>query len=291
MTSFELYQKRRLRSSYISVVVSIALVLFILGLMSLLIFHTQKLSKHFKEKYAINLFIKDNASKKDIEKLKKTLLKEDFTNTIKFVSKADALTIYKNDVGEDFMVFLGNNPLKSSIDLFLKADYVTAEKVNIIEGILLKNKIIDEVSYDNSLVSMLGDSVKKVSFWLLLFSAILSLIAVVLINSYLRLSIYAKRFIIKTMQMVGATKRFIRKPFLYRSVKLGMIGALVAITGLVILMYYFNSQYPDLGLIDDKLGLLMIFLGVFIVGILITWLSTYFATKRFLNLTADELHY
>ena len=291
ITSFEKYQKRRLRSSYLSVVISIALVLFLLGLLGLLIFHTKNISNHFKEKYAINIFIKDSAKEKDIENLKKTLQAKEFTKTIKFVSKDQALEIYKKEVGEDFMEFLGENPLKSSIDLFLKAEYVSANKIQEIEKIILKNNFIDEVTYDKSLVSLLNKSVKKISFWLLVFSGLLSLIAIVLINSYLRLAIYSKRFIIKTMQMVGATKQFIRKPFLYRSVKLGMVGAVVAIGALNMLLFYMNKKYPDLGLIDDKVNLSLLFLGVFILGIVITWLSTFFATKRFLNLTADELHY
>jgi len=290
-TSFEKYQKRRLRSSYLSVVISIALVLFLLGLLGLLIFHTKNISNHFKEKYAINIFIKDSAKEKDIENLQKTLQAKEFTKAIKYVSKDQALEIYKNEVGEDFMEFLGENPLKSSIDLFLKADFVSADKIQEIEKIILKNKFVDEVAYDKSLVSLLNESVKKISFWLLIFSGLLSLIAIVLINSYLRLAIYAKRFIIKTMQMVGATKRFIRKPFLFRSVKLGMAGAIVAIIALTLLLTYMNNKYPDLGLTDDKFNISMLFLGVFILGIVITWLSTFFATKRFLNLTADELHY
>ncbi|MEE9348750.1 MAG: permease-like cell division protein FtsX [Flavobacteriaceae bacterium] len=291
LTSFEQYQKRRLRSSYVSVIFSIALVLFILGLLALLIFHTQTLSKHFKEKYAINVFIKDKAKEKDFKKIRKFLEDKDFTTKVKFVSKKDALKIYVQDVGEDFMEFLGDNPLNNSFDLYLKSEFVDPDKIKDIEKIILKNKFIDEVSYDKSLVSMLSNSVKKISFWLLAFAALLSLITIVLINSYLRLSIYAKRFNIKTMQMVGATKRFIRKPFLYRSVKLGMIGAIVAIIALVLLLLYFNKTYPDIGLVKDKVTLMLLFASVFILGIVITWLSTYFATKRFLNLTAEELHY
>ena len=289
-SSFEKYQKRRLRSSYLSVIASIALVLFLLGLLGLVLFHTKNISNHFKEKYAINIFIKNNTKETAINKLKKWLENKDYTKTIKFVSKKQALEIYKNEVGEDFMEFLGENPLKSSIDLFLKADYLSTDKIKSIKTAILKNNIVDEITYDKNLVSLLNKSVKKISFWLLVFSALLSMIAIVLINSYLRLAIYSKRFIIKTMQMVGATKRFIRKPFLIRSVKLGMTGAIVAIIALIILLYYLNNQYPDLGFIEDKKSLGLLFLGVFVVGIVITWLSTFFATNRFLNLTTDELY-
>lgn len=291
ISSFEKYQKRRLRSSYLSVVISIALVLFLLGFLGLLIIHTKNISTHFKEKYALNIFIKDSAKEKQIENLQSTLQKKEFTKILKFVSKDQALEIYKNEVGEDFMEFLGENPLKSSIDLFLKADFVNPEKIQEIEKIILKNNIVAEVTYDKSLVSLLNKSVKKISFWLLAFSSILSLIAIALINSYLRLAIYSKRFIIKTMQMVGATKKFIRKPFIYRSIKLGMLGALVAIIFLILFLFYISKTYPSLGVLDNTLHLIILFGGVFILGIIITWISTFFATKRFLNLTADELHY
>ena len=289
-SSFEKYQKRRLRSSYLSAVVSIALVLFLLGLLGMLVFHTKTISNHFKEKYAINIFLKKSVKKKDIDKLQKSLREKDFTKTIKFVSKEQALEIYKNEIGEDFMEFLGENPLQSSIDLYVNADFLSPEKIQEIEKTIRKNKIVDDVSYDKSLISLLNESVKKISFWLLVFSGLLSLIAIVLINGYLRLAIYAKRFTIKTMQMVGATKRFIRKPFLYRSVKLGMVGAVVAILALIATLLYMNKKYPELGLIDDKINLSMLFIGIFILGVIITWLSTYFATKRFLNLASDELY-
>ena len=290
-SSFEKYQKRRLRSSYLSVVVSIALVLFLLGLLGLLIFHTKSISNHFKEKYAINIFLKNATKEKDIKNIKAILKKKKYTKALKFISKEQALEIYKKDVGEDFMEFLGDNPLKSSFDLYLKADFLSADKMQKIKKEILSNKIVDEVTYDKNLISLLNESVKKISFWLFIFSALLSSIAIVLINSYLRLAIYSKRFIIKTMQMVGATKRFIRKPFLYRSVKLGMLGAVVAILALSLLLLYLNNRYPDLGFIEDKLSIVKLFFGVFIAGIIITWLSTYFGTNRFLNLTTDELHY
>jgi cell division transport system permease protein len=291
MTSFEKYQKRRLRLSYLSVVISITLVLFLLGLLGLLIFHTQNISNHFKEKYAISIFLNDNVKEKTIKSLQKTLDEKEYTKKTIYISKEQAIEIYKEDVGEDFMNFLGENPLKNGFDLFLKADFVFPDKMKNIEDELLKIKGIQEVSYDKAFISLLTNSVKSISFWLLVFSGLLSLIAIVLINSYLRLSIYAKRFTIKTMQMVGATKRFIRKPFLYRSVKLGMLGSILAIIILLFILYHFNNKFTDLGLLDDKLSLALLFLGIFIVGIFITWFSTFFATKRFLNLKQEELHY
>lgn len=291
MTSFEKHQKRRLRLSYFSVAISISLVLFLLGLLGLLIFHTQNISNHFKEKYAISIFLRDNVNKKDIEKLQKTLDGKEYTIKTIYISKEEAIEIYKKDVGEDFMDFLGENPLKNGFDLFLKANFVLPETMQEIETELLKIKGIQEVSYDKSFIVLLTNSVKTISFWLLIFSGLLSLIAFVLINGYLRLSIYSKRFTIKTMQMVGATKQFIRKPFLYRSIKLGILGASIATIILLLILYHFNNKFVDLGLLDDKVNLSLLFLGLFIIGVLITWFSTFFATKRFLNLKQEELHY
>ena len=159
-----------------------------------------------------------------------------------------------------------------------------------IENKLRENKMIADIVYDKQLVNMVNDNVKKVSMWILIISGFLAFIAVLLINSSMRLSIYANRFIIKTMQMVGATKAFIRKPFIWRSVKLGMIGAGIAIVALLGVLFYVDSVFPTLGILNDKLTIAAILIGVFGVGVLITWLSTYFATQRFLNLRTDDLY-
>lgn len=289
--SFEKYQKRRLNLSSLSVIVSIALILFLLGVLGLLVLQSKNISDNFKEKFEINIFLSNKAKKKDITKLQKELEQKEYTKSVSFISKIDAYNMYLEDVGEDFMEELDENPLKNGFNLYLKAAYFDLEKISEIEDRLSDNKFIDDVSYSKATVSNLSNFVKKSSFWLLTFSGLLGLIAIVLINSYLRLSVYSKRFIIKTMQMVGANKKFIRKPFLYRSIKLGMAGALLAICILVVLLVYFNKKYTELELLKNKINLATLFFGIFIIGILISWLSTYFATKRFLKLKTDELYY
>lgn len=291
MGSFEKYQKRRLRISSLSVIVSIALILFLLGVMGLLVLQSKTISDNFKEKFEINIFLKNKAKQKNILKIKELLEKKEYTKSIEFVSKVDAYNIYLKDLGEDFMEELDENPLKNGFILHLKAAFFNLNKIQEIEEELIKNKLIYNVSYSKATVENLSDFVKKSSFWLLIFSALFCLIAIVLINSYLRLSVYSKRFTIKTMQMVGATKRFIRKPFLFKSIKLGMFGAIIAITILISILYYFDGKYPNLGLLKDKLNIIILMIGVFSLGILISWLSTFFATKRFLKLTTDELYY
>ncbi|HSP11092.1 MAG TPA: permease-like cell division protein FtsX [Salegentibacter sp.] len=290
-TSFEKYQKRRLISSYFSVVISIALVLFLLGMLGLLVLNTKKVADHFKEQIALTVYFKDSAKEVEIEELKKSLAMADYTKSTNYVSKDDAAEAHSKEIGEDFMDFLGYNPLQNSIDVYMNADYVSAEQVDEIAGELTARNFVDEVVYDKPLISLLNDNVKKISFWVLIASGVFTFIAVLLINSSIRLSVYSKRFIIKTMQMVGATKGFIRRPFIWQSVKLGMIGAVLALIGMAAMLYYLNSSFPELNLAGDVKILAALFIGVFFTGILITWLSTFFATSRFLNLKTDELYY
>ena len=150
--------------------------------------------------------------------------------------------------------------------------------------------MIEDIVYDKQLINLVNDNIKKVSMWILIISGFLAVIAVLLINSSLRLSIHSNRFIIKTMQMVGATKAFIRKPFVMRSVKLGMLGAVLAIIALIALLIYVETNFPGLGILEDKALIGLVLLAVFGFGVLITWVSTHFATQRFLNLRTDDLY-
>jgi cell division transport system permease protein len=289
-SSFERFQKRRLLSSYFSVVLSIFLVLFLLGILGFFIINSKKLADDFKEEIAMTVFFKNEANDSIIKAFGQELKTTKFSKTFVFVSKQQAAKEHTDIIGEDFVTFLGENPLQNSYDIHLKADYVERDSINKIESRLRKNVMVSDIVYDKQLVNLVNDNIKKVSMWILIASIFLTFIAVLLINSSLRLSIYSKRFIIKTMQMVGATKSFIRKPFVMRSVKLGMIGAGLAVLALIGLLIYLENSYPDLGILDDKLLIGLVLIGVFGLGILITWLSTYFATQRFLNLRTDDLY-
>jgi len=290
-SSFDKYQKRRLISSYFSIVLSIALVLFLLGLLGLLVLNAKKLADHFKEQVTVTIFLKDSAKEVEIKQLEKSFTMAEYVKSTHFVSKAQAAEFMKTESGEDFMNFLGNNPLKNSIDVNLKADFVTSEKLQVIADQALSKKFVDEVSYDNDLVNLMNDNVKKISFWVLLLSALFTLIAVLLINSSIRLAVYSKRFTIKTMQMVGATKRFIRKPFILRSVKLGAVGAIIALIGMAIILYFMDKTFPELALLQNPILVIGLFIIVLFLGVFITWISTFFATQRFLNLNTDKLYY
>jgi cell division transport system permease protein len=289
--SFERYQKRKLISSYFSVVLSIGLVLFLLGILGLLVLNTKKMADHFKEQITISVFLKENAKEVEVDQLQKSLAMAEYTKVATYVSKEEAAEQHSEEIGENFIDFLGYNPLKNSIDVQLNADFVSPEQIDGIATEISKKNYVDEVSYDKPLVGLLSDNVKKISFWILVASAIFTFIAVLLINSSIRLSIYSKRFIIKTMQMVGATKIFIRRPFLWTNIKLGMLGAVIALVALGGVLFYLNTNFPELNLFQDSTLLIFLFLGVFVLGVLISLISTYFATQRFLNLRTDELYY
>ncbi|MDO5972177.1 permease-like cell division protein FtsX [Flavivirga aquimarina] len=288
--SFEKHQKRRLISSYFSVVLSIALVLFLLGLLGMLILNAKKVSDHFKEQVVVTIYLKDSAKEVETKQLEKSLAMANYVKSIEYVSKEQAAEFMKAENGEDFMDFVGYNPLQNSIDVHLKADFVTSQHLDKISADAVNKNFVDEVSYDNDLVNLMNDNVKKISFWVLIISAIFTLIAVLLINSSIRLAVFSKRFTIKTMQMVGATKQFIRLPFIWKSVRLGMIGAVLALIGMAIVLYYLNKTFSELELLSNPVLMAFLFIFVFALGIVITWISTHFATQRFLNLKTDQLY-
>lgn len=290
-SKFDSYQKRRLRSSYISVVISIALVLFVVGILGLVLLKSNKVANYFKEEIILTLYLKDEVSKQQIENLHSSLKEKEFTKDVAFLSKEEAAKNYSADLGEDFVSYLGTNPLKNSFDIHLKSDFIDPVKIEEIAKLYQENAFVFEVSYDKPLVEFLTQNIQKVSFWLLVICAFFGVIATMLINSSIRLSVYAKRFNIKTMQMVGATKSFIRKPFIWNSIKLGIIGALISLIGLAFVIVYLDKLVPTLELLNDYITLIYLGAGVLVVAFLITWLSTFAATQRFLNLQTDDLYY
>lgn len=168
---------------------------------------------------------------------------------------------------------------------------MTAKRLDSISKSTLKKNFVEDIKYDKDLVSLMNSNIRRLSLWILIISGIFTAIAVLLINSSIRLAVYSKRFSIKTMQMVGATKKFIRRPFIWRSIRLGIIGSLMAIMGMTIVLYYMDITFPELLLTQNKLSIGLLFASIFLTGVLITWWSTFFATQRFLNLKTDQLHY
>jgi len=289
-SSFENYNKRRLISSYFSVVLSIFLVLFLLGTLGLFVINSKKISNDFKENIPMTVFFNNETNDSLLKSFDVELKNAKFIKDYAFVHKDSAAKNNVDIVGKDFMEFLGFNPLQNSFDIHLKSEYVTKEEITKIENNFKRNGNISDIIYDKELVELVNENVTKISFWILIISAVLTFVAMLLINGSIRLSIYSHRFTIKTMQMVGATKSFIRKPFIKTSILLGIIGAVLAIIGLVILAFYIDGLFPTLGIAKDYVSLGIVAGGVLLVGIIITWLSTYFATTRFLNLRTDDLY-
>ena len=277
-------------SSYFSVVLSIFLVLFLLGALGLFVINSKKITNDFKENIPMTVFFDNDAKDSTISAFDTELKNAKFIKEYAFVHKDSAAKNNVDIVGKDFMEFLGFNPLQNSFDIHLKGDYVNADSIKKIERNIRKNEMVSEIIYDKELVDIVNENVTKITFWILIISGILTVVAMLLINSSMRLSIYSHRFTIKTMQMVGATKSFIRKPFIWRSIKLGLIGSGLAIIGIIGLAIYVDGLFPSLGIAKDYVSLGIVITGVLGIGILITWISTFFATQRFLNLKTDDLY-
>jgi cell division transport system permease protein len=289
-SSFDKFQKRRVVTSYFSVVLSVFLVLFLLGTLGLFVINSKRISDNFKENIVMTVFFKNEANDTIIKAFENELKAAKFAKDFVYVSKEKAAEEHQKELGEDFTEFLGANPLFNSFDVHLKADYVTNKSFQQIEQRLRKNEMVADIGYDKQLITLVNDNIKTISMWVLIITGIFAFVSVLLINSSMRLSVYSNRFIIKTMQMVGATKSFIRKPFIKKSVILGFVSALLAVSALVGLLMYIQLNYPNLDIWKDKLETALVLIGVVILGGLIPWISTFFATQRFLNLRTDDLY-
>jgi len=289
--SLDSFNKRRLITSYFSVIVSNTLVLFLMGFFSFLVLSANKLANYFKEQVTVTVLIKDDAKNADIEQLQKTLSVASFVKSVRFVSKEVAAEKFSKDIGEDFVTFIGTNPLQNTIDLSLKAEYAEPDKMREIKRELEQNSFVTEVVYDQSLVALIHENVNRIGIVTLIFSALFTFVSILLINASIRLSIYSKRFIIKTMQLVGATRSFIRRPFLWTNVRLGILSALIAIVLFYLSLLAIVKSYPEFNILMDTGTLSIVFISIMTIGILISWLSTYFATQRFLNLNTNDLYY
>lgn len=289
-SSYDRFQKRRLITSYFSVVLSVFLVLFLLGILGLFVMNSKRLANDFKEQIVMTVFFKNEASDTAVAAFEKELKGLKYVKSSVYMSKDAAAKKHSDIISEDFLTFLGENPLENSFDIQLNGIYIDAKNIASIDRKFRINPNVSDVVYDKQLVNLVNDNIKKVSMWILIISVILAVIAVLLINSSMRLSIYSHRFTIKTMQMVGATKAFIRKPFILKSVKLGLLGAFLAVFALMGVLVYLDNHFPNLELAADKLEISLVFLLVLGFGALIPFLSTYFATQRFLNLRTDDLY-
>ena len=286
----ERFNKRRLISTYFSVVVSISLVLFLTGILGILLVNSKKVADHFKEQIVMTIYVKDSAKEIELKQLQKTLRLNTATKKVIFVSKEEASKRHANEIGEDFMEFLGYNPLLNSMDVYFKASFLNPAMVSKLSKDIALYSYVSEVVYDRPLLELLDENIKKITFWMLLASGMFIFVAVLLINSSIRLSIYSKRLIIKTMQLVGATKSFIRRPFIKTHILMSTLGAIVAMSGMALVIYEMQKRFPELQIFDNPLEPVLVFIGVFLLGLGITIISTFFATQRYLNLKSDAVN-
>ena len=284
------YQKRRILNNYFSVIISITLVLFFVGILGLFLLNTKSLASHFKEQIVMTVYLKDSAKDIEITQMQKKIQLNSSTKRVQFKSKEEAAEEYARDIGEDFVEFLGFNPLLNSIDIYFNAAYVNALSLNQTKTEIEISDFVAEVVYDQPLVTLLEKNIERISYVLLISTALFVVIALLLINSSIRLSIYSKRFVIKTMQLVGATKSFIRRPFILSHLSLGIISSFLALTALNFLLWEVNKKFPELEIMQQTSELMIVFGSILILGIGITGVSTFFATQRYLNLKTDSVY-
>lgn len=291
MEEFEVSQaSKKTKTVYISTIFSIALVLLMLGMLGLILVHAKNLSNYVKENIVLNIIVDEGAKETEILAFKKTLDNNIAVKQTQYVNKEVAQHNLTKDLGEDFVNFLGYNPLLSTIDVYLKADYANNQNIDNLRKTIEKDPIVKEVVYQSSLIDMVNKNINTISLIVLGFAGILLIIAIALINNTIRLAIFSQRFLIKSMQLVGATKNFIRQPFLLVAVFHGIIASFIAIIILLGLLYYAQKELPEILILRNVTEFGIVFLGMIIIGIFITALSTWFAVSKYLRLKIYDLY-
>jgi cell division transport system permease protein len=281
----------KLKTSSVTVVISLALVLFMLGLLGLVVINAKKLSNHIKENVGFQVVLKDTTTQAELDILKQEISSSAFTKQVDYISKDEAAKKLQKDLGEDFITFLGYNPLLSSLDVKLNSDYANIDSLAGFEKQIMQKHFVKEVIYHKDMIKQVNDNAKVISIYILIFSGLLLVVAIALINNTIRLSIYAKRFLIRTMYLVGATQGFIRMPFIIKGIRQGIIAGLVAgflLAGFLVL----STRYiPDLLQLQDPNLLALLFGGIVTLGVLISGLSAALSVSRYLRLKTDDLYF
>ncbi|MFL2607239.1 MAG: cell division protein FtsX [Flavobacteriaceae bacterium] len=281
-------KNKRLITSYFSIVIIMSIVLFLYSFFGLFLISSDSIINKFKEDFTVSIYLKENVKNIEINQLKNELLMSNFIDKVNYISKEEAVTIMKEEYGEEFIKSLGFNPLLGSIDINLKSNYVNSKKLDSISRFILKKKYIDEIIYDRDFINMINNNIKKISFWIIPSIIFSLLITFLIINSSIRLSIYAKRNIIKTMQLVGATRSFIRVPFIKTNLLLSLISSTIAIISILILIDFFDSNIDFYNYVELK-TIFFLLSSVVVLGFTISLVSTFFATQNILNIDTKKL--
>ena len=281
---------RRILSSSASVVISLSLVLFVIGLLGLVLINAQRLSNYVKENIGFTIMLKEGVNEIEIMNFQKILDAADFAKSSTFVSKEQATKDLQNDLGEDFVSFLGYSPLLSSVDVKLNASYANTDSLAVIKTELNDYPVVHTIFYQENLIDKLNSNVNRLSFFLLCFCLLLFVIAFALINNTIRFSVYSKRFLIRTMRLVGATNSFIQKPFLVKGIYQGIYSSIFAIFMLIGSIQLIQSETASMLNITDLKIIGFIFILIFIFGFFLSWISTFFAVRKFIKQNESELY-
>lgn len=281
-------KNKRLITSYFSIVIIMSIVLFLYSFFGLFLISSDSIINKFKEDFTVSIYLKENVKNIEINQLKNELLMSNFIDKINYISKEEAVAIMKEEYGEEFIKSLGFNPLLGSIDINLKSNYVNNKELDSISKFIIKKNYIDEIIYDKDFINLINNNIKKISLWIIPSIIFSILITFLIINSSIRLSIYAKRNIIKTMQLVGATRSFIRIPFIKTNLLLSLISSTIAIISILIVIDFFDTNIDFYNYVETK-SIFFLLSSVVIFGFIISLISTFFATQNILNIDAKKL--
>lgn len=281
-------KNKRLITSYFSIVIIMSIVLFLYSFFGLFLISSDSIINKFKEDFTVSIYLKENVKNIEINQLKNELLMSNFIDKVNYISKEEAVAIMKEEYGEEFIKSLGFNPLLGSIDINLKSNYVNNKELDSISKFIMKKNYIDEIIYDRDFINLINNNIKKISLWIIPSIIFSILITFLIINSSIRLSIYAKRNIIKTMQLVGATRSFIRIPFIKTNLLLSLISSTIAIISILIVIDFFDTNIDFYNYVETK-SIFFLLSSVVILGFIISLISTFFATQNILNIDAKKL--
>ena len=284
--------KRRLRGSYLISLMSIMLVLFVLSLFSSLVLFANRISDYIKENVGFEIVMKKGVKEKDIIEFQHVLDKKEYVKSTEYISQQEATKRLTEDLGEDILEWLGDvdNPLLPSIDVRFKSEYANNDSIAKIEQWVMKNKNVKEVYVQKSLIHSINKNVNKLAALLLIVGLVLLIMAVTLVSHTVRLSVYSKRFVVRSMQLVGATEGFIIKPFIKYFVVQGVIGAILSLILLTLFLVAMLKNVPELAMLINFGNVAIIYISVLVLGVLLTTLSTYYAMRKYLRADIDDLY-
>ncbi|MFM7053940.1 MAG: cell division protein FtsX [Bacteroidota bacterium] len=281
--------RKALRSSNVSTVVSISLVLFMLGVLGVLVMHASKISDYVRENLELTVVLLADSKEADVQALKDALQKSEAVKEVTLVTQEQAATAMKQELGEDFVSFLGFNPLLASLDVRLRAEFTDTEYVNALKDRISQYPVVKEVYFQQSLIDSVNKNIRMFSLVILGFSLLLALVAGALINNTIRIALYSKRLVIKSMRLVGATKGFIQKPFVLNGILQGLLGGVIANILLAALVWYSGREIPDLANVTDVMMVVKLMIAVLLGGMIISGVSTFVSVNRYLKRNSAEL--